>query len=47
MINTNPKSTTKRSLPEPSLTITSINIEGLTSNKEILLTKERTENEED
>ncbi|CAI6371000.1 unnamed protein product [Macrosiphum euphorbiae] len=37
MINTNSKSTTKRPLSGPALMITSINIEGLTSDKEILL----------
>jgi len=37
MVNTNSKSTTKRPFSGPALTITSINIEGLTSDKEILL----------
>jgi hypothetical protein len=37
MINKNSKSTIKRPFSGPALTITSINIEDLTSNKEILL----------
>jgi len=37
MLNINSKSTTKRPFSGPALTITSINIEGLTSDKEILL----------
>jgi len=37
MINTNPKSTTKKPFSGPALTITSMNVQGLTTDKEILL----------